>query len=223
MKIKKLTIYTSKVKRQLQFYRDELNFQVRDYDETSFELLTGYSILRFEYRENAKPYHIAFHIPDNQEEEALRWIENERSALPNNNQKIIDFSNWGAKSVYFYDEDKNIMELISRRDFSKPKSAIFSADSIVGVAEIGLATVNIQEKFKKMQTECGLVKFDGDLERFCAVGEASGLIITINKNEKVWFPTGDKAFSADFILEFEYDQTGYSMSFKEDQLEISKK
>ncbi len=221
MKINKLTIYSSNIQAQLKLYRDELHFKVNTYSENNFELQTGYSVLRFEYRENATPYHIAFHVPDNQEEQALKWVEYELKALPNNMEKIIDFSNWQAKSVYFYDEDKNIMELISRRNFSKPTSALFSAESIVGIAEIGLATDNVRNKFEEIKLGCELSKFDGNLERFCAVGEPSGLIITINKNQKDWFPTGDKAYASDFELEFEHESKNYQMKFSDNQLEIS--
>ncbi len=222
MKIKKLTIYTSAVKSQLKFYRDELHFEVNEYSEKSFELQVGYSVLRFEYKEHATPYHVAFHIPDRQEHEALQWVENELGALMNNQEKIIDFSNWQAKSVYFYDHDKNIMEFISRRDFSKPQSAIFNPSNIVGIAEIGLATDDVEEKFKKINLECGLDKFDGDFERFCAIGEDSGLIITINKDMKDWFPTNDEAFMSDFRLEFEHAGSSFDLQFRNNELEISK-
>ena len=70
MKITKLKIYTSNIKKQFEFYRDELGFDIADYSEDSFEIIAGYSRLRFEFRENATSYHIAFHIPDEQEEES---------------------------------------------------------------------------------------------------------------------------------------------------------
>ncbi|WP_300440826.1 VOC family protein [Christiangramia sp.] len=221
MKINKLTVYTSNIEGQLRLYRNQLDFQVRNQSEDSFELEIGYSILRFEQKLNCTPYHIAFHISDRQEEEAVAWLKGKRAIQQFNGEDIVDFSNWQARSVYFYDEGQNIMELISRRDFSKPKSAIFSASNIVGIAEIGLATNNVQQKFEKMKLECGLNQFDGDLERFCAVGEDAGLIITINKNEKDWFPTEDKAYASSFQLEFEHESKHYKMDFSNDVLEIS--
>lgn len=222
MKISKLTVYSNKIKSQLRFYRDKLGLEVLEYNEKSFELKIGFSALRFEYCENPTPYHIAFHIPDSQEKDALQWLENETAVLKNNTDKIIDFSNWQAKSVYFYDEDENIMELISRTDFSKPQSALFSPESIVGIAEIGLATENVSAKFDLLQGECDLEKFDGDFERFCAVGEPSGLIIIINKNEKDWFPTNDKAYSSAFEIEFSHQSKNYLLKFSsDDELDIS--
>ena len=223
MKIKKLSIYSNNIEAQLRFYRDELGFEVNTYSEKGFELQVGYSVLKFKKREDFTPYHIAFHIPDRQEEQAVAWFDGKRAIQEFNDKKIVDFSNWQAKSVYFYDEDKNIMEFISRREFSKAESAIFNASNIVGIAEIGLATNNLQQKFEKMKLECGLDQFDGDLERFCAVGEPSGLVITINKNEKEWFPTGDKAYASDFELEFEHNANNYKMIFSKDELEILEK
>ena len=221
MKINSLTVYTSNLEDQLEFYREELGFEVSNISEKSFEIEMGYSRLRFEFREIATPYHIALHIPDNQEEEALKWLESIVPVLEYNTDKIIDFSNWEAKSVYFYDRDQNIMELISRRNFSSPESAIFNAENVVGIAEIGLVTKDITEKFEKLKLECQLSKFDGDFERFCAIGDPSGLLITINNDKKDWFPTSDKAYSSDFKLNFEHSSNKYQLEFSNDKLEIS--
>ncbi|MCH4824186.1 VOC family protein [Gramella lutea] len=221
MRITRLTIFSSNIKDQLEFYRDELGFEILNYSENSFELKAGYSVLRFEHKEEATPYHIAFHIPDRQENEALEWLERIVPILKFNEDKIIDFPNWQAKSVYFYDHDKNIMELISRREFSKPDSAIFNSSNIVGLAEIGLVTKDIKEKFEKLKLESELSRFDGDFDRFCAIGEDSGLIITIENSKKNWFPTNDKAFSSDFQLEFEHNSKKYQLEFSEDKLKIS--
>ncbi|PTX43762.1 catechol-2,3-dioxygenase [Christiangramia gaetbulicola] len=221
MKIKELKIYTSNIEKQLEFYRDELGFEITNYSEDGFNIVAGYSSLRFEKREKATPYHIALHVPDNQEKEALKWLESIVPVLKYNDDKIIDFSNWQAKSVYFYDQDKNIMELISRRKFHKPESAIFNSSNIVGIAEIGLVTKDIKEKFEKLKLECGLDHFDGDFERFCAIGDPSGLLITIDNDKKDWFPTSDKAYSSDFELEFEHDSKTFKLNFSNDELEIS--
>lgn len=220
MKIQKLKIFSKHIEAQLKFYRDELGFEIRKYTEDSFEIICGYSILKIEYRENPKPYHIAFHIPDMQEEEALSWLERIVPVLGLNAEKIVDFSNWNAKSIYFYDEDKNIMEFISRKEFSKPISALFNTDQIVGIAEIGLATDDVQEIFESLKLDCGLNQYDGDLEKFCAIGEDSGLIITINKDKKDWFPTGDQAYAADFEMEFTHKKKKFRLIFEDETLQI---
>ncbi len=221
MKIKQLTVYTSNLEDQLEFYRDELNFNISSSGNNYFEIRAGYTRLRFELRKNATPYHIAFHIPDRKEEEAMEWLERIVPILKFNEDKIIDFPNWQARSVYFYDRDKNIMEFISRRDFKKPDSAIFNASSVIGIAEIGLVTGNIKDSFEELKMQCGLDRFDGDFERFCAIGDPSGLLITINNEKKDWFPSNDKAYSSDFKLEFEHGSKTFNLKFSNDSLVIS--
>ncbi|MFV8226622.1 VOC family protein [Christiangramia aquimixticola] len=219
MKFQNLRVYSANIDSQLKFYK-KLGFEIRNASEDAFEIVCGYSVLQFIAREHSQPYHIAFHIPDRQEEEALQWLEKLVPVLGFNDDKIIDFENWQAKSLYFYDEDKNIMEFISRRDFKKPDSGIFEAKSIVGIAEVGMATTNIRRQFEKLQAVAGLEKFDGDLERFCATGDPSGLFIVINKDKKDWFPVGDTAYSADFEVEFSHDSINYSATFKEGELQL---
>lgn len=220
MKIEKLEIFTRRVQEQLKFYRDVLELEIQEHNEKSFEVVAGYSVLRFIEKENAAPYHIAFHIPDKQEEEALTWLKERVSILKHNSDEIIDFSNWSAKSMYFYDADKNIMEFISRANLNKPKSAIFSEESIVGIAEIGLATKDIKEKFHFLQKNCELEIFDGSFDKFCAIGDDHGLLITINKDLKDWFPTNDTAFVSDFKLSFSHNNKSYKIIFQNDRLSL---
>jgi len=223
MKIEKLEIASADIGKQLHFYRDLLELEIRDQDERFFEIVLGYSILKFWQDTNFTPYHIAIHIPDRQEEIALRWLKSRVSILKNDQEEIVDFSGWDAKSVYFYDEDKNIMEFIARGNLNKPASEDFSEKSLLGIAEIGLATNNIEEKFNFLQQKCGLEIFDGNFEKFCAIGDHQGLLITINKNLKDWFPNGDEAFSSDFRIEFSHKGSNYDLDFINDCLKLAKK
>ncbi|MCM4157895.1 VOC family protein [Gramella sp. AN32] len=222
MKITQLKIFSQNIKEQLRFYKDELDFELTSYDETSFELQLGYSVLRFEKSTKARPYHFAFHIPDGQEDWASEWLKSHLAPIKHHGKEIIDFDNWKAKSVYFYDKDENIVELISRIDLNSSDSGVFNAQSIVGIAEIGMATSDISAKFKDLRSECFLNLFDGDMERFCAIGDASGLIICIDKNKKDWFPNEDKAYTSDFEMEMEHKNENFSISYKNDELSITK-
>ena len=121
---------------------------------------------------------------------------------------------WNAKSLYFYDEDKNIIEFISRESFSKPESALFSEKSILGISEVGLVTENIQEKFDFLNSNFQLEKYDGDFEHFCAIGDDEGLLITINQKLKDWFPTDDKAYKSEFKIEFTHQGKKNSLVFE---------
>lgn len=218
MKIEKLEIRSANLAEQLKFYRDLLELKISNYNEESFEVTVGYTNIKFILDSSATPYHIAIHIPDKQEEEALRWVKERMPVLKNNNDEIIDFSGWDAKSVYFYDKDYNIMEFISRRRFNEPDSPMFSNDSLVGVAEVGLATKDIESKFEFLQKNCHLKVFDGNFEKFCAIGDDKGLLITINKELKDWFPTKDKAYASPFSIWFSHGNESCALKFEKDQL-----
>lgn len=218
MKIKKLQIWSGNVAEQLKFYRDLLGLEILKYNEDSFEVQVGYSVLKIVHQEDATPYHIAIHIPDRQEEKALEWIKERVSVLKSNNEEIIDFSNWHAKSLYFYDADKNIMEFISRSQFREPETALFTEKNLIGIAEVGLATDDIREKFNFLNEECSLEIYDGNFEKFCAIGDDAGLLITINKNEKDWFPTSDNAYASGFKLEFRHMGQDHFFKFEQDKL-----
>ncbi|MFN4763890.1 VOC family protein [Gillisia sp. Q332] len=223
MKIKELEISTSRLLKQLRFYRDTLGLVIKNEEEDSFQVSLGYSVLKFQESEDATPYHIAFHIPDRQEHLALKWLKSRVEILKNNEDEIIDFSGWNAKSIYFYDVDFNILELISRKDFNKPESPDFSEKNILGIAEVGLATAFIEEKYQFLHQKCGLKVFDGNFKNFCAIGDDKGLLITIDKNLKDWFPTGDEAFGSDFRIKFEHQDKNYEVTFSHDRLEMVKK
>lgn len=221
MKIEKLEIQTRDAGAQLKFYRDLMGLNVKNYTERSFEVKIGYTGVKFVETENATPYHIAIHIPDKQEEIALEWVKERVPVLKNKFEEIIDFSGWDAKSIYFYDADENIMEFISRRNFLNPESDIFSENSLLGIAEIGLATSNIKEKYKILREKCRLEMYDGSFDKFCAIGDDQGLLITINRNEKDWFPTNDKAFLSDFKIVFTHNEEQQQVIFEDDKLVIS--
>lgn len=218
MKILKLQLFSSNLKEQLHFFRDTMNLKVKQNSEENFEVQIGYSLLEFQYKQDARPYHIAFHIPDHQEQEALKWIKERIPVLKNNNQEIIDFSAWNAKSLYFYDADKNILEFISRGDLNESESALFSEESILGVAELGIGTTRVREKFNFLNLHFGLEKYDGDYEKFCAIGDDQGLFITIDRTQKDWFPIDDKAYAAEFRVEFSHGDKNYRLIFEKNSL-----
>ncbi len=85
MKINFLKIYTPRLKEQLQFYRDLFGFEILGYSGRSFSFMAGYTEVHFQEKENAKPYHIAFHIPDKQERLAQEWLDNLLEIETNNN------------------------------------------------------------------------------------------------------------------------------------------
>lgn len=184
MWIEKLKIFTSDPEKQLQFYRDVLELDISNFTEDSFEVKTGFSTLIFQKNKNSTPYHIAFHIPALQEKQALEWLKPKMEILKDWKDEIIDFSSWKAKSIYFYDADKNVLEFISRKALFPSKNGIFSAKNILGISEIGSATNNVLQKFDFLNKHFSLKKFTGNYETFCATGDDEGLFIVVDKNRK---------------------------------------
>ncbi|HET8752952.1 MAG TPA: VOC family protein [Salinimicrobium sp.] len=220
MRIEKLKIYSSQPEKQLRFYRDVLQLDVLESSNDSFEIKIGYSTLKIEQKENASPYHIAFHIPALQEMKALEWLKKRVVVLKDDGNEIVDFSSWKAKSVYFYDADKNIIEFISRRDFFPSKNEVFSGKRLIGISEIGLATESVQQKFNFLNEHFSVKKFTEDYETFCATGDEEGLFIVINKERKTWFPSNDKAYSSEFEISIKTGEISGELTFKDDRLEI---
>jgi catechol-2,3-dioxygenase len=220
MKITRLDVGCKNIVKQQQFYKDVLGLEILNSTLNSFELQLGYSVLNFQEAESFTPYHIAFHIPDKAEEKALEWLKSKLEVLKYEDLEIIDFKGWNAKSLYFYDADKNIMEFISRRDFNGKSDESFSEKSILGISEIGLATEDIQEKHQFLSAKIGLEVFDGDFEKFCAIGDNKGLLITINSNLKTWFPTGDAAYNSEFKIQLEHNEKEYKLQYTGEKLKM---
>ena len=220
MKITRLDVGSKNIVKQQQFYKDVLGLEIFNSTLNSFELHMGYSVLHFQEAKSFTPYHIAFHIPDKEEENALEWLKTKLEVLKNEDEEIIDFKGWDAKSIYFYDADKNIMEFISRRDFNGSSLKSFSEKSILGISEIGLATDDIQDKYQFLNKNTGLEVFDGNFEKFCAIGDDEGLLITINSKLKTWFPTGDSAYNSEFKIELVYNENEYKLLYNGEKLQM---
>lgn len=220
MKIKRLEIGSKNIVEQQKFYKDVLGLEIHKLSISGFELHIGYSVLFFQETKNFTPYHIAFHIPDRDEEKALKWLKSKLSILKFEDDEIVDFKGWDAKSIYFYDADYNIMEFISRRNYNGECEKEFSEESISGISEVGLATDDIQEKHHFLNTYCELDIFDGNFKKFCAIGNDLGLLITINSTLKTWFPTGDKAYNSEFNLQFSNEGKEYNIQYKGNKLQL---
>ena len=220
MKIEFLKLFSSNIQEQFQFYDEVLGLPVKKVSEENFQVKLPQSTLEFQQKENATPYHVAFHIPAGQEEKALAWLEERVEILRDGDQKIIDFPAWKAKSMYFYDKDKNILEFISRSHLYEPASGEFSSEGILGISEIGLATGDVHEKFNFLNDNFGLTKFTGDYEHFCATGDDEGLFIIINKAQKDWIPVGDKAFSSEFDIKISVQNAIFGASYKNERLTL---
>ena len=205
MQIKELILFTQDIQRQKSFYQKVLGMKqlVDSKQEIAFEV--GASVLTFRYRRDAKPNHIAFNIPSNRIEQATSWLAQKSLAIQTNDHAITTFSDWNAQAVYFYDPDDNIMEFIARAEISPTGDLGFSAESILSISEIAMATNSIEKIYHAINEIQPIPIFDGDFDRFCALGDHHGLFILIDKNNKKWYPTDDTAYSSEFIVKGDYN------------------
>ncbi|CAL2105592.1 Glyoxalase [Tenacibaculum sp. 190524A02b] len=221
MKIKKLKIHTQNFTAQIDFYTNVLNIPIAYKTETEVCFKIGNTDFILEKHYQSYPYHFAITIPANKEKEALTWLKERVSILTFEQQEIQDFKNWKAKAMYFYDKDKNIVEFIARKNLNNDSDQPFQSDSLVEISEIGLPVTTIQETYQTLSETVPLAIYDGNFERFCAIGDENGLFICIDKNAKDWFPTNDKAYSAPFEIDFTESNNQYHLSFTNGQVHIS--
>lgn len=205
MKIEELTIFTNQIEKQKQFYQDVLEFDLVFSSEEKIIFQTGESLLVLQYKEQVEQAHFAFNIPSNKIDEAYNWLKNRVEVLPDGDHVISNFESWNSKAVYFYDADNNIVEFIARQDLEIESLEVFSSKSIVSISEIAIVTTNISKVFKAIYSLKPMEIFDGNFNRFCALGNQEGLFILIDQNLKTWHPTGETAYAADFKIKGDYN------------------
>lgn len=220
MKIKELKIYTQNLLEQIDFYSNQIGWNLIERSETEAQFVVGQSILKIVKSEKFKPYHFAINIPCNKENEALEWLKERVGILKDGKSEIQDFDFWNAKAVYFYDKDKNIVELIARKNMKNESEEIFSVNSMLGISEIGVPVNDIESIFSALKKLTNIEVFDGGFERFCAIGDENGLFICINKKVKDWFPTGDKAHSAEFEIKIDENGREYDLEFINEEIKV---
>ncbi|NER12347.1 VOC family protein [Leptobacterium flavescens] len=205
MKVDELILYSQSVEKQKLFYRDVLEMEIIRDSKESVSFKAGRSIISFEYRKDAKPIHYALNIPSYQDTEALEWLQKRVEVIPYQDQPIVDFRNWNAKALYFYDADRNIVEFIARKNLDIRSASPFAADKLLCVSEIGIATSNIKDVYDRLNSLRELPVFDGNFDRFCAAGDEEGLFILVDVKKKKWFPADDDVYLTDFRVKGDFN------------------
>jgi catechol 2,3-dioxygenase-like lactoylglutathione lyase family enzyme len=203
LKIKELKLYSHHLKEQKEFYVSLFGLELVNDSSDSFTVKVGDTLLSFIKCEDNPYYHFAINIPSNHIEESANWLKERTAILPFENEEIVNFTGWNARSIYFYDADKNIVEFIARGNLNINSSDSFSAKSLLSLSEIGIPTSNVPEIFTKLNEEYALGKYDCDLKKFCAVGDENGLFIVVNYNLKKWLPAMDEALPFPFEIHFD--------------------
>lgn len=214
MRITRLILYSPGLAEMKSFYKNDLNCRISFEEKERFAVQLGATQVIFESDKNAQPYHFAINIPSNQIEHATEWLRNRCQILPGPDGDIVDFSSWKAKSVYFYDCDYNIVELIARERLETNTEPPFNSSYFLSISEIGMPVENIEKTSRSLNAISEFPLFSGSFDTFCAIGNDEGLFIVIDKNKKDWFPSHDPAHSSNFKISGRNNAQPFQFSFR---------
>lgn len=223
MHLKELTLFSKNIDLQAGFYQSILGLHLTERTEHSVQFLAGTTKLNFVQKDGATPYHFAFNIPSNKVEEAREWLKKRVDILSFEGKEIIDFKNWNAHAMYFYDPDKNIGELIARHNLKVKTDQPFGPQQILSVSEIGIPCFDIEAVYRFFYQLFPIPVYDGNFDRFCAMGDEDVLFIVIDKKTKPdWFPTFDTAYSSDFLATIAANGQEWKIAFEKEKLILLK-
>lgn len=219
MIIKHLTLYSADLEKQVDFFTKILNLKIIEQTDDSVSIKIGRSILKFSLRDEVKPYHFAINIPANKASEALAWLKSRVDIIKDEDNEIIDFTDWNADAVYFYGPENNILELIARKNLDNKSDEVFNENLMLEISEIGIPSFDISKEYNLLNEVTGLPIHSGSMRRFCSAGDDNGLFIIINKDlKKYWFPTEDIPYSSDFKITFIEQDIEYSFTYENEIL-----
>lgn len=147
MRINKATLACKNLNEMEVFYCETLGFPLRTKSSTHLEIAIGESVLVFELDSNLKQkqYHFAFNIPGNLFIEAKQWIQSYVTLLEDEGENEVYFKNADAHSLYFYDPEENVVELMARHLLNPEKQvAFFSAKDIQNISEMSLTSDEVE-------------------------------------------------------------------------------
>ncbi|MDV6170061.1 hypothetical protein R1T16_16605 [Flavobacterium sp. DG1-102-2] len=179
------------------FYKKVLGLNPSFVEKEALFFEVGYTKLIFKKSDNQKPvYHFAIDLPNNRFFDAHYFIKANTTLIKVEDDEIANFVNWDAKSFYFYDNNGNIVECITRYPQRPYDEAAFSSKSYISVSEVGLVTNNVKELADTLAREEGVPIFKRQprTDTFTVSGDDEGLFIIALKGRD-WYPTTLKAQS----------------------------
>ncbi len=192
MFIQSLHLLTNDLAATKKFYTELLQTPIIKKSEQYISFAFGHSTLSFHASyENDPFYHVAFSIPNNKLDEALKWVGEKTNILPYSEKEIIaDFIGWNAKAFYFHDNNQNILEFITHYDLKTSSTQSFSTALITGICEIGITVEDVGHACHEFNTLFHIPYFEKGprLQDFAVMGDADGMFI-VSKTGRGWLPT----------------------------------
>ncbi|NIG55496.1 VOC family protein [Chitinophaga sp. Cy-1792] len=196
MKITALEIISNDINKAIHFYHEILGFELVASSPEKAVVKIGHTLFTLKHDNQAKGvYHLAFDIANNHLEEALHWIAAKMPVVKDkDHNEITGFPAWNAKSFYFYDQEDNLLELITRYDQHSHNSQPFDQHAIIGINEVGISPAAPLVLAEDLVSNHGLSWFakGPKLEEFCVVGDEEGMFV-ISRAGRNWYPTDKPA------------------------------
>lgn len=174
MRIRQLTIATGDLEGQAAFYGERLGLPVRREDE-AIEVRLRESTIRFERADfdlDAR-YHFAINVPGDSIHEAVAWLSERQEPLTFDGDPVR--TDVGAGCVYFLDAAGNVVELIASPHVEGGRKD-FGPGSLIEIAEIGIASADVDATGKAVQEAFGEPVRWSDSE-LTAVGDHHAVVI----------------------------------------------
>ncbi|RZJ63819.1 MAG: hypothetical protein EOO45_20100 [Flavobacterium sp.] len=190
MKITGIELLTDSLADTKNFYTTILGL-IADDKEDSIVFTIGRTKLIFRESESIKPiYHFAIDVPNNLFEASYEFVKSQIDIIPINSEtEIADFVNWDAKSFYFYDNNRNILEFITRFANKTIADSPFTCKSLICISEIGIVTDDVPAYADELLKKFGTPIFHRQPagEKFTVCGTDDGLFILVEKGRE-WYP-----------------------------------
>jgi catechol 2,3-dioxygenase-like lactoylglutathione lyase family enzyme len=198
MRIAQLTLAAADLSAQADFWGERLGLPVREAD-SAVEVVFRRSTIRFEPAEDGTDprYHFAINVPAGSIEEAAAWLGGHQEILEFHDDAeeeegaTIVHTDRGASAFYFLDGGGNVVELIANPNLDDEAAAPFGPDSLLEIAEIGIATTDTAATRSAVEEVFGPEVLWGgsDPSRLTAIGDDHGVVIVAPAG-RGWIPIG---------------------------------
>ncbi len=189
MHIQELILQTQHPAKQKEFYNKMLGLPLLAETDAEFTIQVGTTRLSFQKTQQDVLYHVAFTLPRDTFSQAKGWLGERLSLLDKNGEDEFFFANIDARSFYFYDADKNILEYIVHYELEHEIGRPFQPTDVMHISEIGLPVEGVPEQVAFLKEKLGIEPHKSmSSEEFAFIGDIYGQLVVV-KVGRPWLPT----------------------------------
>jgi catechol 2,3-dioxygenase-like lactoylglutathione lyase family enzyme len=199
VRIHELTLGTNDPAAQWHFWGEVLGVPVHAGARGAVTVALGGTVLHLEPAAAGidARYHFAINVPRGRIRDAAAWIADRHELLafhgdPDEEEgATVVGTDSGSAALYFLDAGGNVVELIANGHLANDSDALFGADSLLEIAEIGVATADTDRMRRVLMNELSAPILWGGREGslLTAIGDERGVVI-VAPTGRGWIPTG---------------------------------